>query len=190
MLPQGRRAWCRCRCRRAWDPAVGCLVNKAGHNRPGPERTGRAVCSRPRRPPSAWCIRVRSELRVLRPRPNSGQHGAGRHERRSAPGRHAWPELQFPAAGSTHCASGRRHSGERYAYSPCPRPPSGSFVPGPSPSSLPPPSPSPYPRYHPHPHLHTRPHPDQVVAPVVAQPVAAVGQPARQQQQQDDCCGC
>lgn len=29
-----------------------------------------------------------------------------------------------------------------------------------------------------------------VVAPVVAQPVAAVGQPARQQQQQDDCCGC
>ena len=37
---------------------------------------------------------------------------------------------------------------------------------------------------------HTRPHPDQVVAPVVAQPAVAVGQPARPPPKPDDCCGC
>ena len=49
-------------------------------------------------------VSVCPEPRVLHPRPNAGQHGAGRHERRSASGRHAWPELHFPAAGG--CARG------------------------------------------------------------------------------------
>jgi len=162
--------------------------------------------------------RVRSEPpRVLHPRPNAGQHGAGHHERHSASGRHARSVLHFPAAGGTRRARGRRYSGERYASlciamhryaSAFSSPfyaltlalilalgPTSSSPPPPPllPPPPPPPQPQPQPpclRHHPHPHLHPRPHPDQVVAPVVAQPAVAVGQPAPPRPKQDDCCGC